>query len=136
MKRQTVLATLLPLLLCANGAAQEQVQQVTWQAAAIKDSQSTMALVHPGQQPIVASGEPGQELAVRVTSPEGGLSFQARMLITEIDAPTVSLNGKNLTHDYQPVLAADRYYLGYQHKGSQTNHIIESGYELIAYWQS
>ncbi|HDX8345998.1 TPA: hypothetical protein RQM99_002401 [Aeromonas dhakensis] len=135
MNKQAVLATFLPLLLCTNGVAQE-LQQITWQATAIKYTQPTIDLVHAGQQPITALDQSSKALAVRVTSPEGGLSFQARTLTTTSGTPNVILNGKTLTHNYQPILATELYYLSYQHKGQQTAAVIEGGYELIAYWQS
>lgn len=134
MKRKLVLTTLLPLLLSANGVAQELIQQVTWQATATKDTPSTMTLLHPGQQPIVKPSQSGKVLAARLTAPDSGLKFQARALTTAAGTPSVTLNGQTLTRNYQPVAATGRYYLDYQQKGPQADSITESGYELVAYW--
>ncbi|MGL5027776.1 MAG: hypothetical protein ACRC6P_17625, partial [Shewanella oncorhynchi] len=75
----------------------------------------------------LCSGQSGQVLVARLTAPESGLKFQARALVTAIGTPSVTLNGKKLTSDYQPILATDQYYLGYQQHGQQTGNITESG---------
>lgn len=129
MKRNLLLVTLLPVLGAAPCLAQELTRTVTWQASASKNSQSTVTLLHPGQQ-LIASQTP--VLAAQITSPNSGLRLQARALAK---APKVTLNGKTLTTHYQAVPATEQYYLSYQLQGQQPGSITESGYDLVAYWQ-
>ncbi|WP_141214110.1 hypothetical protein, partial [Aeromonas sp. A35_P] len=105
MKRNFLLLALTPLLIASQIEAQTLSQRVTWQATASKDSQSSISLLHPGQQVISTTSPAAQVLAARLTSPDNGLTFKARTLSTESDAPIVMLNGKILTEKYQSVQA-------------------------------
>ncbi|HHQ4776073.1 TPA: hypothetical protein ACSP84_003926 [Aeromonas veronii] len=135
MKRNFLLLALPTLLIASQVEAQTLSQTVTWQATASKDSQSSVSLLHPGQQAISTTSSAEQVLAARLTEPGSGLTLQARTLGATPDAPRVTLNGKTLSHDYQSVPATERYYISYHSTKNQTNRVVESGYELIAYWQ-
>ncbi|HDZ8847787.1 TPA: hypothetical protein RUW98_002996 [Aeromonas veronii] len=135
MKRNFLLLALPPLLIAIQVKAQTLSQTVTWQATASKDSQSSVNLLHPGQQAISTTSPAAQVLAARLTEPGSGLTLQARTLKTATATPRVTLNGKTLTYDYQTLPTTEHYYLGYHSVHDQINSIPESGYELIAYWQ-
>ena len=134
MKRNFLLFVIPSLLAVSQVQAQTLSQTVTWQATASKDSQSSVSLLHPGQQAISTTSPAEQVLAARLTSPDSGLKFRARTLSTASDVPTVILNGKKLTEKYQPVPATEQYYLSYQQTTQPLGKITESGYELVAYW--
>lgn len=135
MKRNFLLLALPPLLIASQAEAQTLSQTVTWQATASKDSQSSVSLLHPGQQAISTTSSAEQVLAARLTEPGSDLILQARALDATPDAPRVTLNGKTLSHDYQAVPVTERYYLSYHSTNNHTDRVTESGYELIAYWQ-
>ncbi|WP_447835579.1 hypothetical protein [Aeromonas salmonicida] len=135
MKRNFLLLALAPLLVASQVQAQTLSQIVTWQATASKDSQSSVSLLHPGQQAISTTSPAAQVLAARLTEPGSGLTLQAKTLSASVDTPSVTLNGKTLTHDYQALPATEHYYLSYHSMGYQADSVAESGYELIAYWQ-
>ncbi|QGZ71105.1 hypothetical protein [Aeromonas hydrophila] len=134
MKRNFFLLALTPLLIASQTQAQTLSQIVTWQTTASKDSPSSVSLTHPGQQTISTTSPAAQVLAVRLTAPDSGLTFQARSLSMASDAPTVILNGKKLTEKYQSVPATEKYYLSYQQTAQPAGKMTESGYELVAYW--
>ncbi|WP_421236178.1 hypothetical protein [Aeromonas sp. 601039] len=134
MKKNFLLLALPTLLIANQVEAQTLSQTVTWQATASKDSQSSVSLLHPGQQAISTTNPAAQVLAAKLTSPDSGLTFKARTLSTASDPPTVMLNGKKLTTKYQSVPATEQYYLSYQQTAQSAGQLTESGYELVAYW--
>ncbi|MCR4451221.1 hypothetical protein [Aeromonas veronii] len=109
---------------------------MTWQAGASKYSQSSVNLLHPGQQVISTINQAEQVLAAKLTISDTGLILKARALNVAIGTPDVILNGKTLTTTYQMLPITENYYLGYQQHPQQVRSLIESGYELIAYWRS
>lgn len=134
MKMNILLLVLPSLLAFGQVQAQTLSQMMAWQATASKDSQSSVTLMHPGQQTISSTSPVEQVLAARLTFPDSGLKFQARTLSTASDLVTVILNSKTLTGKYQSVPATEQYYISYQQTALPIGKIIESGYELVAYW--
>lgn len=135
MKRNFLLLALTTLLVATQVQAQILSQVVTWQATANKGSQSSVSLLHLGHQSISTASPTEQILAATLTEPTSGVTLQARALNTVIDPLSITLNGKNLTYEYQDLPATEHYYLGYHSSSDQVNNITEGGYELIFYWQ-
>lgn len=135
MKRKFLLLSLTPLLVTCQLQAQSLKQLVSWQAVVSKTSQSSVSLLHPGQQHVSTSNLAQGVLAAKLTEPGSGLMLQARALSTDTNSPNVTLNGRNLTSKYQDIPIAENYYLSYYKSDYLVDIITESGYELIAYWQ-
>lgn len=136
MKTHIFLLVLSALLIPVTPHAQTLGQTMTWQASASKYSQSSVNLLHPGQQVISTINQAEQVLAAKLTISDTGLILKARALNVAIGTPDVILNGKTLTTTYQMLPITENYYLGYQQHPQQVRSLIESGYELIAYWRS
>lgn len=139
MARNITLIALLPALFYGYGTASEPSHQVTWHATAIKYPQASFNLLHPGQQVIDATRtpHPAQELAAQLLEPDDGYQLLARALNNEANAPDVLLNGQVLGIRYQRLPLTDRYYLGYRQDGQPSaKQTTETGYDLIACWQS
>ncbi|MCZ4335570.1 hypothetical protein O4H51_22260 [Aeromonas hydrophila] len=135
MKRKFLLLSLTPLLVTCQLQAQSLKQLVSWQAVVSKASQSSVSLLHPGQQHVSTSNQAQGVLAAKLTEPGSGLMLQARALSSDTNAPNVTLNGRNLTNKYQAIPITENYYLNYYKSDYPGDIITESGYELIAYWQ-
>lgn len=136
MKRNFLLLALTPLLIASQTEAQTLSQTVTWQATASKNSQSSVSLLHPGQQVISTINPAEQVLAAKLTTSDTGLMLKAKAINVAAGAPDVILNGKTLTKTYQILPTTEHYYLGYHQHARQVKSVVESGYELITYWRS
>lgn len=133
MERKFLLL-ILPTLLCTS-QVQALSQLVSWQATAKKSSESSVILLHSGQQLVSTSSSAGQVLAARFSAPSSGITLQARALSSTTSPLSVTLNGKTLTGNYQSLPVTKHYYLSYHQISHLDDKITESGYELITYWQ-